>query len=99
MAGKYRWCMIFLQVMIHKWEVKSRLTRPPKQAMPQRRSVDDSCSPYSFLLDIYGNPTTLGCQMDNRVRACLQAGEGRVSQRSTFFSPGTRNGWSQSLKC
>jgi hypothetical protein len=22
MAGKYRWCMIFLQVMIHKWELE-----------------------------------------------------------------------------
>src|ERR1041384_2567229 len=29
----------------------------------QRRSMDDSCSPGHFWLDIYGNPATLGCQM------------------------------------
>jgi hypothetical protein len=41
---------------------------------------------HSFLLDIYGNPTTLGCQMDNRVRPAVGAGQG-VSQRHQILQP------------
>src|SRR5579871_2727245 len=30
----------------------------------------------SFLLDIYGNPTTLGCQMANRAQPTIGVGQG-----------------------
>jgi hypothetical protein len=29
MAGKYRWCMIFLRVLIHKWGIESGLSQDP----------------------------------------------------------------------
>jgi hypothetical protein len=32
MAGKYRWCMIFLRLMIHKWGALKLAESHPEQA-------------------------------------------------------------------
>jgi hypothetical protein len=67
--------MIFLRVMIHKWKVEIELSCPIRQfgAKAFRGRFMFSLS---FLLDICGNPTTLGCQ--TRVHVCLLAERART---------------------
>jgi hypothetical protein len=67
MAGKCECCMIFLPVVVHKGCLKLASQQPDQSS--GAGSGAGSGEPFIFvlsiLLDIYGNPTTLGCQMDD----------------------------------
>jgi len=55
-----------------------------------RRTMGDSCSPHRFPLDIYGNPTTLGCRKEASGNLC--AANGRRESFQALENPGERCG-------
>jgi hypothetical protein len=67
----------------------SRSLNPPSPADAFREQFMFSVS---FLLDIYGNPTTLGCQMDYRARRVCKQAKGVFPRDQNSLAGGSRNG-------